>query len=143
MLTCCAIDFREKGSISYRDFVFFAAYFPHHQLFDGLLQPQADERSQGVVEEQEHDGIHKVVPLSVRVNYEHPGVGAVALNNGGDAKHTAVTEKHTRGEMMMSPTVLHWNNGFRNEEVILTNVVDFILCLISIFYSYICHLYPN
>ena len=66
---------------------------PHHQLVDGLLQPEADERSQGVIENQQHDGIHKVVPLTLRVHNELPCVGAVALNNGGDTKYTAETNR--------------------------------------------------
>lgn len=64
---------------------------PHHQLVDRLLQPEADERGKGVVENQQHNGIHEVVPLTTRVHNELPCVGAVALNNGGDAKYTAET----------------------------------------------------
>lgn len=58
----------------------------HHELVDGLLQPEADERCQGVIEDQQHDGIDEVVPLTVRVNNQLPGVGAVGLDDGGDAK---------------------------------------------------------
>lgn len=62
---------------------------PHRQLFDGFLQPEADERGQGVVEDQQHDGTHKVVPLTLRVHHELPCVGAVALHDGGDAERAA------------------------------------------------------
>lgn len=65
---------------------------PHRQLVDGFLQPEADERGQGVVEDQQHDGIDKVVPLTLRVHDELPCVGAVALNDGRDAKFPAETE---------------------------------------------------
>lgn len=73
-----------------------SACCPHRQLVNRLLQPEADERGQGVVEDQQHDGIDKVVPLSLRVHYELPCVGAVALNNGGDAKYTAETDREGR-----------------------------------------------
>lgn len=66
---------------------------PHHQLVDGLLQPEADESSQGVIEDQQHDGTDKVVPLTPRVHSELPRAGAVALDNGGDAKHTEKRQK--------------------------------------------------
>lgn len=62
---------------------------PYRQLVDGFLQPEADERGQSVVENQQHDGTHKVVPLALRVHDEFPCVRAVALNNGGDAEYTA------------------------------------------------------
>lgn len=68
---------------------------PHRQLVDGFLQPEADERGQGVVEDQQHDGIDKVVPLTIRVHDELPCVGAVALNDGGDAKYTAESHRQT------------------------------------------------
>lgn len=71
---------------------------PHHQLVDRLLQPEADERGQGVVENQQHNGIHKVVPLTVRMHSELPCAGAVALNNGGDAKYTADTGQDKDGQ---------------------------------------------
>lgn len=64
---------------------------PHRQLVDGFLQPEPDERGQGVVENQQHDGIDKVVPLKLWVYDQLPRVGAVALDNGGDAKYTAET----------------------------------------------------
>lgn len=66
--------------------LFHLIYNPHLQLFNGLLQPEADECSQGVVENQQHDGIDKVEPLEIRVHNELPCLGAVALNDGGDAK---------------------------------------------------------
>lgn len=69
------------------------SFWPHHQLVDGLLQPEADERSQGVIEDQQHDGADKVVPLTPRVHRELPCAGAVALNNWGNAKHTAERQK--------------------------------------------------
>lgn len=65
----------------------------HRQLVDGFLQPEADECGQGVVENQQHDGVDKVVPLTLRVHNELPCVGAVGLNNGGDAKYTAETDR--------------------------------------------------
>ena len=76
----------------------FQSAVPHRQLLDGLLQPEADERGQRVVEEQQHDGIHKVVPLTLRVHHELPCVGAVALDDGGDAKRTAETDAHGHEE---------------------------------------------
>lgn len=60
-------------------------------MIDGFLQPEADQRGQGVVENQQHDGIHKVEPFTPWVHDELPRVGAVALNDGGEAKHTAET----------------------------------------------------
>lgn len=66
---------------------------PHRQLVDGFLQPEADERGQGVVENQQHDGTDKVEPLTLRVHDELPRVGAVGLDNGGDAKCTAETDR--------------------------------------------------
>ena len=66
---------------------------PHRQLVDGFLQPEADERGQGVVEDQQHDGIDKVVPLKRRVHDELPRVRALALDDGGDAKDTAETDR--------------------------------------------------
>lgn len=68
-------------------------FCPYRQLVDGLLQPQADERGEGVVENKQHDGIYKVVPLTLRVHNKLPCVGAVALNNGGEAKYSAETER--------------------------------------------------
>lgn len=53
---------------------------------NGFLQPEADECSQGVVENQQHDGINKVVPFQVWVHNELPCLRAVGLNDGGDAK---------------------------------------------------------
>lgn len=63
----------------------------YRHLVDGLLQPQADERGQGVVESQQHDGVDKVVPLTLRVNDKLPRVGTVALNDGREAEHPADT----------------------------------------------------
>lgn len=63
----------------------------YHHLVDGLLQPQADERGQGVVESQQHDGVDKIVPLTLRVNDKLPRVGTVALNDGREAEHPADT----------------------------------------------------
>lgn len=71
---------------------------PHRQLLNGFLQPEADERGKSVVEKQQHDGTDKVIPLAVRVHHELPCVGAVALNNGGDAKYTAETDRHVYEE---------------------------------------------
>lgn len=68
---------------------------PHHQLVDGFLQPEANERGQGVVENQQHDGIDKVVPLTLRVHNELPCVGAIALNNGGHAKYPTAKDRET------------------------------------------------
>lgn len=77
----------------------FSVCCPHRQLVDGFLQPEADERGQGVVENQQDDGIDKVVPLTVRVHNELPCAGAVALNNGGDAKYTAETDRQKHRDM--------------------------------------------
>lgn len=69
---------------------------PHRQLVQRLLQPQADERSQGVVEDQQHDGIDKVVPLTIGVHDELPRVGTVDLDDGGEAKDSAETFRTER-----------------------------------------------
>lgn len=68
----------------------------YRHLVDRFLQPQADERGQGVVEDQQHDGIYKVVPLTLRMNNKLPGVGAVVLNDGGEAKNPADTREQAR-----------------------------------------------
>lgn len=71
-----------------------SSYFcSHRQLVDGFLQPKADEGSKSVVENKQHDGIDKVVPLALWVHDQLPRVGAVALNNGGEAKDSAETDR--------------------------------------------------
>lgn len=69
---------------------------PHRQLVQRLLQPQADERCQGIVEDQQHDGIDKVVPLTIGVHDQLPRVGTVDLDNGGEAKDSAETFRTER-----------------------------------------------
>lgn len=66
-------------------------FCPYRQLVEWFLQPQADECGEGVVENKQHDGIYKVVPLTIRVHNKLPCVGAVALNNRGEAKYSAET----------------------------------------------------
>lgn len=73
-----------------------AHLYAYRHLVDGFLQPQADERGQGVVENQQHDGIYKVVPLTLRMNNKLPCVGAVVLNDGGKAKNPADTGVQAR-----------------------------------------------
>lgn len=41
---------------------------------DGFLEPQSNEGGEGIIQDQEHDGIDKVVPLQLRVDYKLPGV---------------------------------------------------------------------
>lgn len=76
-----------------------AHLYAYRHLVDGFLQPQADERGQGVVENQQHDGIYKVVPLTLRMNNKLPCVGAVVLNDGGEAKNPADTGVQAREDM--------------------------------------------
>lgn len=96
---------------------------PHHQLVDGLLQPEADESCQGVIEDQQHDGTDKVVPLTLRVHSELPRAGAVALDNGGDAKHTAETERFMRMETRFlsskNSRQIRFNNAFLSPNILL------------------------
>lgn len=75
----------------------------YRHLVDGLLQPQADERGQGVVESQQHDGVDKVVPLALRVNDKLPRVGTVALNDGREAEHPADTGGQEEEEEIRTP----------------------------------------
>ena len=63
--------------------------FGRSHRVERLLQPQADQGGQGVVQHQQHDGVDKVVPLEVRVHYESPRLGAVALHDGRDTKQAA------------------------------------------------------
>ena len=61
----------------------------HLHLPGGLLQPEADERGQGVVQQQQNPRVDKVVPVEVRVLVELPRARAVDSDEGGDAKQSA------------------------------------------------------
>ena len=61
----------------------------HLLLLYGLLEPEADERGQGVVQQQEHPRVDKVVPVEIRVPDELPRARAIALDERGDAKQSA------------------------------------------------------
>lgn len=65
---------------------------PH--LVQRFLQPQAYERGQGVVENQQHDGVDEVVPLTVGVHDQLPRVGTVDLNYWGKAEDSVETDGH-------------------------------------------------